>query len=347
MPQTAITNKHGLPDTLVKAVSRDTHRTHGTISCTTLIDGPQIRLLKQKHDYTVDVIDGLYALIGTALHNILERSDVNYMKKQAFMMVSETLIEKALEFSAADPESAQQLDSAGKWLISIIPLLFPELNEKFIFEKTLQKHLKGGHILSGTFDMYDKEKKILYDYKFCSVFSFMFPESRKKWVEQTNIYALMIMEQLGLEVKEIRIVAFFRDWNKYGKMKDPDYPDRQIQEISIAVRAPEAINALIDRHIDKHIRAENGEVVECDGSTRWAKADQYAVMKTGRKTAVVIFESEESATKYIDDNAHRANDIYLQVRPGGSMRCESYCVVAQFCEQRKRELERIKSLKTK
>jgi len=337
MPQIAITNKRNLPETLVRAVAYDTHRTHGDLSVTVLIDGPQIRILKRDNDYTVDVMDGLYALLGTALHHILERSDVNYMKKQAFLMVSETLAEKALEFSAQDPDSANQLNSAGKWLSSIIPLLFPEIAERYIFEKTMQLQLNGGWILSGTFDLYDKETKILYDYKFCSVFQFMNPESRKKWVEQTNIYAYMLMQE-GYEVKEIRIVAFFRDWNKHGVMKDRDYPDSQIKEIPIIVRAPDRIKALIDTHTEAHLRAEKGEVVECSGAVRWAKADVYAVMAHKRKNSVQNLDSEAAALEYIKNNQHKYSDLAIQKRPGGSMRCESYCPVAQFCDQRAAEI---------
>jgi hypothetical protein len=346
MPQIAITNKFNLPETLVKAVAYDTHRTNGTISVTTLIDGPQIRVLKAKYDYTVDVMDGLYALLGTALHHILERSDVDYMKKQAFLMVSETLIEKSLEYAQSSPESAPQLASAGKWLASIIPVLFPEINDRYIFERTLQLELPGGGILSGTFDLYDKHKKILYDYKYCSVFSFMNPESKQKWVEQTNIYAYMLM-MAGFEVKEIRIVAFFRDWSRHGIMKDRGYPPSQIQEIVIAVRPPEKTLALIYEHNELHMAADRGENVQCDGKIRWAKADVYAVMASGRKNSVINMDNEAEALKYIDNNAYRYKDLYLQVRPGGSMRCENYCVVSKFCRQRAAELQRINDLKGK
>ena len=64
-----LTNKYGLPNTLYDAIKYDTHKLAGDISVTTLIDAPQVRLLKKKHTYEEDVVDGLYALMGTALQD--------------------------------------------------------------------------------------------------------------------------------------------------------------------------------------------------------------------------------------------------------------------------------------
>ena len=71
-----ITNVHGLPEALVKAVKNDSYKGGGDISVTKLIDSPQIRLLSKKHhDVMVeDVSDRIWALMGQAVHHVLERS---------------------------------------------------------------------------------------------------------------------------------------------------------------------------------------------------------------------------------------------------------------------------------
>ena len=84
MGRQIITNKYGLPETLVMACKHDTHRVGGDISVTQLIDGPQVRLLKRKHDYESDVSDNLYAMMGTALHHIIERAKIQNERQKAF-----------------------------------------------------------------------------------------------------------------------------------------------------------------------------------------------------------------------------------------------------------------------
>jgi hypothetical protein len=342
-----LTNRFGLPDTIVKACEYDTHRNAGTISVTTLIDAVQVRKLKEKHDYEVDVTEKIYALLGTSLHHILERSDVDHMKKQAFIMTAETLMKEAMKIesntsTSMTPEEkmaqAQNLKGVANYLFQCIPVLFPEVGNRYIFELTLKLDY-GDHVISGTFDLYDKLMGILYDYKFCSVYQYMHPESRDKWNQQTNIYAYMLI-QAGYPVNGIRIVCFFRDWNKYGSMKERQkYPDRQIMEIPVEVRAIEKIEGLIAMRLDLHRRADAGENIECSGKDRWATATEYAVMVPKGKRALSIETSAAMAQKYIDDNRHKKANMYIETRPGESRRCAEYCPVSKFCPQYAKELE--------
>jgi hypothetical protein len=72
-----ITNRHGLPDALVNAVINDPYTGGGDISATSLIDSPQKRALgfKYRDLITEDVSDRIWALFGSAVHHILERSE--------------------------------------------------------------------------------------------------------------------------------------------------------------------------------------------------------------------------------------------------------------------------------
>lgn len=72
-----ITNKFNLPQALVNAVSADIRKPEPMrISCTELIDSPQIRILKMRHwdEIEQDVSELLWALLGRAVHSILEQS---------------------------------------------------------------------------------------------------------------------------------------------------------------------------------------------------------------------------------------------------------------------------------
>lgn len=73
-----ITNKHDLPQPFVDAVVNDPYdRGHSNISATSLIDSPQRRALLSLHSdhITEDVSDRLWALLGQAVHTILERAE--------------------------------------------------------------------------------------------------------------------------------------------------------------------------------------------------------------------------------------------------------------------------------
>ncbi len=83
-----VTNVHGLPEALVRAVANDPYSNGGAdISVTTLIDAPQIRRLKKRHAdaITVDVSERIWTLLGQAVHTILERAAL-----QSEGMVAET-----------------------------------------------------------------------------------------------------------------------------------------------------------------------------------------------------------------------------------------------------------------
>jgi len=324
-------------------VALDTHRVGGDISVTQLIDGPRIRILKGKHDYESDVVDNLYALMGTALHNILERANIKSVRKRAFILTAETIITEAdrLAKDTTNPDAvkrAAQLKAAANYIFSLIPVFFPEIGSRYIFELTLRLEV-GDIVLYGTFDVYDQETGILYDYKFTSVYAWTYPESRKKWERQTNIYATMLINTKGLSVNGIRIVAFFRDWNEYSLNRSKDYPQRQIMEIDVPVYSEERVMTYINARLDIHRRAMAGEDIDCTGDERWGKATMYAVKTPKSKKAVRVFDSEPASIAFLQENQHKYDNAFIEKRPGDSMRCAKYCSVAPFCSQRKKELE--------
>lgn len=341
------TNKQGLPDTLVKAVMLDTHKmaAGGTISVTTLFEAPQIRYLKACFDYSMDVMEGMFAMLGTAMHTILERANIESERKRAFLHTADYLDTVAREMAASDPQKASTLSRGAKWLLSVIPALFPELTQKYIFEQSLTLDM-GDHIISGTFDLYDKETGTLWDYKVCTTYQWTNPHNRKKWDKQLNTYAHMIRTQMGLPVNAIRVVAFFRDWSPSGVLHARDYPNTQIKEMFIPLYDTDQIITLLNHHLDEHRKCDTGVVPKCSGEERWAKSDIYAVMKQGARNAIKTFDSKMAAVDYIKLNQHRfPAGLWIQDRPGESRRCESYCVVRDVCQQFSEEKKKRQEIK--
>ena len=74
-----ITNHAGLPQAIVEAVTNDPypHGRVGDITATSLIDAPRIRVLKRRHAHELveDASERIWALLGQAVHTILERAE--------------------------------------------------------------------------------------------------------------------------------------------------------------------------------------------------------------------------------------------------------------------------------
>lgn len=72
-----ITNKHNLPKALVRAIENDGYSYTGNISVTQMISPPRLRWLTIRHydELEEDVTDRIWALLGSAVHTILERAE--------------------------------------------------------------------------------------------------------------------------------------------------------------------------------------------------------------------------------------------------------------------------------
>lgn len=83
-----LSNLKGLPDAFVAAVANDPYQSGGDISVTKLIDAPQKRVLYAKYKEFVveDVSQRVWALMGQAVHAVLERAQTTAMVEQRLYM---------------------------------------------------------------------------------------------------------------------------------------------------------------------------------------------------------------------------------------------------------------------
>jgi len=70
-----VTNKHGLPESIVKAVTLDEHR-QADVSVTGLINPIQMSVLTKRHwdEIEVDAADRIWLLLGKSVHYVLEKA---------------------------------------------------------------------------------------------------------------------------------------------------------------------------------------------------------------------------------------------------------------------------------
>jgi len=81
-----ITNKLNMPDAFVKAIQNSRHNADKCLSATTLLKGTKEIILTDRHfdEITIDASDEVWAVFGTAVHEVLEHQEDDAFKEEAF-----------------------------------------------------------------------------------------------------------------------------------------------------------------------------------------------------------------------------------------------------------------------
>jgi hypothetical protein len=274
-----VTNRYSLPTPLVRAVSHDRPYEPGVISVTSLIKPPQMYALEIAHDDEIeeDASDRIWMLLGSAVHSVLERAQVDNV-----------LQEEELRTSVLG------------WTVTGRPDLYEE---------------------PGTLD----------DYKVTSVYAFL-NGVKVEWEQQINAYAWLFRLH-GFPVEEARIVAILRDWSK-SKVNGSDYPPAASLTLPVVLWSAERQAQFVEDRVRLHQAVIEGriEAPPCTAEERWRRATTYAVTKFGNKRAARVLDTLDEADAWRAEQA-KPNDFFVEQRLGASVRCESYCRVAQFCPQ--------------
>ena len=191
--------------------------------------------------------------------------------------------------------------------------------------------------VTGRVDLFDEKNGVLYDWKTASTYKVSFNDF-SDWKKQGLIYA-WLMKQNGLEVKECRFIALLKDHSKSKAKTDSSYPQMPVYNYGFKVTEKdlEEIETFIKNRIAELEACEGvaDELLEpCTAEERWATADKWAIMKTGRKTALKVCESEEEANRLLPE----LGGTNIEFRAGCSRRCEDYCSCNTFCPFYKKTL---------
>lgn len=186
------------------------------------------------------------------------------------------------------------------------------------------------YVLSGKFDLYDAETKIVTDYKTASVWKIIFGDF-SDWRRQTLIYCYML-RRIGFDAQGGEIVAFLKDHSKRDAKVKSGYPKFPVQTVKF--RFTDADFAECEDWIRARfaeIRAaeklDDADLPVCTPDERFNSGDKYAVMKKGRKTALRVLDSQEAAEQWKADNG----GDYIETRQGEDKKCTDYCSACEFC----------------
>jgi hypothetical protein len=204
-------------------------------------------------------------------------------------------------------------------------------DEKAITEKRLEFRNANFPIpLTGKPDLYQNNG--IEDWKITSVFSFMLGD-KPEWETQLNIYKFLY-EHHNYRVDTLTINAILRDWMR-GKAKfDMTYPQIPFLRTSMKIwESMDTYNYIKDRYL-----VYASPFKECTPEEKWERPTTYAVTKKGNKRATRVFNAVELAEDYIDNMKDEKEkdkkvkaEMIIDERKGECVKCESYCLVRDFC----------------
>lgn len=328
-----ITNNPGLSQAWVNAVSRDEHEHMGDRSMTELLKPVRVHQLRRRHDavLTSDVSDGIWILLGKAVHYVLEQaSDPGSITEQRFNVDVD-----GYKLSVC-PDRVEKIpiDQCERWWN-------PNIQEP--------RFICGRWECPTGMQLYR-----LKDFKISQVYAYMRmieASGKDEWRLQVNGYAWALW-QAGFPVVEAGIEILMKDWDwmEANVKKTRDYPPYQVAHVPVELMNPDHIRAFLSERLLVHMAAEtlpDTELPHCTMDERWATKDRFAVKKAGSDRAMPgasSLDSEMEAHQFIIDAIGKAmqkkkpemlteNDFTIEFRKGESKRCERYCPCKSVCDQ--------------
>ena len=119
-----LTNKFGLPDPVVKALTRSEYsKGESNRSVTQLIDSPRVRILRQEHwdDLEEDVSEKMWAVMGTAAHKMFEDTadEKHISEERLYMDIDGWVISGAIDVQRIEDDGITIMDykTTSVWLV--------------------------------------------------------------------------------------------------------------------------------------------------------------------------------------------------------------------------------------
>lgn len=297
-----VTNNDGLPEPVFLAIKRWLSRKRYLmpidISVTELVDSPQVRRLKKKFDKEVEIEASAYL-------NAAFGSSVH-----CFIERNGSQYHHPGAGSVRGNELVRDLERFEQ------PMIY-EFNERRI---------------GGTPDYLNYDRGEIWDWKTASVWALL-DGPKEEWQKQLQVYLYLAQRCIhGFKPgkRPINIYVWYKDWSRMKALAGNSYPQKDWDTFAIAPAHPDTVEKYIAERMELHFAKEVGS---CTPEEKWERPKKFALMKKGRKSAVRLFDDAVVAMDMLANNPK----YYMVERPGERVRCESYCPVRGFCEQKARE----------
>jgi len=243
--------------------------------------------------------------------------------------------------------------SASDFLWSVFGSLFHEGIEKALMpidkyelEKRLYKPIivDGQElIVSGKFDIYNKETKTLKDLKTTSIYKVLslIEGKEDKFPAQLNIYKYLAK---GIyEIDKLSILYFAKDHDKRKARYNMDYPSSPVGEIEISIWGDGYVENFIKTkllELWKYRDTEDNDIPACPIHERYQDVPTLALYSESGLTQKGTIKKSGKATKLFDTIDELSEYVYnkgltlfgIQFRPMGTpKRCIDYCKYNIYC----------------
>jgi hypothetical protein len=146
------------------------------------------------------------------------------------------------------------------------------------------------------------------------------------------IYAWLLAKN-KFPVKRCRFIALLKDHSKTDALRERDYPPDPvfIYEFPVTTMNLFKIEMFLKGKVREYkhcIALKDDAIPPCTSEERWERPPKFAVMKTGQKRAVRLFDKREDADLFIQT---KGENHYVEFRRGDSIRCRSFCLCKSFC----------------
>lgn len=115
-----ITNKLGLPNSLVRAVTTEKHNRPNCISATSLLQGAKQFVLSDRHweEMEDDVSDRIWAVFGTAVHSLLQDyNEEDFVEERFECKVGEKTVTGQVDLYSMTKEEINDWKTASVWKV--------------------------------------------------------------------------------------------------------------------------------------------------------------------------------------------------------------------------------------
>jgi len=179
---------------------------------------------------------------------------------------------------------------------------------------------------------------LLIDWKTTKVRALKY--DKREWEQQANLY-VHLARLNGVDIHRIEVWAFLKDWDRQ-MLNQPEYPRAHMCRIEVPVWPVVRAHDFLMTRLRLHQQASAGTYAHCSDEERWVRTS-YAVWKVGAERATkagLATEAEawaHAASKL--QPLQKAEDWFeVEQRKSEPLRCQSYCPVAAYCDQRQAEL---------
>lgn len=248
-----------------------------------------------------------------------------------FASVTE-LLKPAKQLLLSRRHAAEIEQDASEMIWTLMGSAIHKVVEAAEIDESFQEERLGinfqGEKITGGFDLY--HGGVISDFKFTSVWNFIYGSRIKDWTAQLNLYAYML-ERHGFEVEGIEVICVFRDWSRH-KACDPQYP-KPVERISLELWDKEKTEVFMRERIAELKANESlpdDLIPECTPEERWEAPDTFAVMKPGGKRALRVFDNVLEAREFALGHKD-ADNLVVVARSEPPKRCLDFCPVNRFC----------------